>query len=100
MALNTAIIFLKSEKRRSFIKNDEIENLMMAVDHHDDVEEQKFSKMYSAIQQLNKIDKALIFYYLEDYSGKEIAANMGITEVNARVKLGRAKDKLKQLIQN
>ncbi len=54
--------------------------------------------MYKAIQQLNEIDKALIFYYLQDYSGKEIAENMGITEVNARVKLNRAKEKLKQLI--
>ena len=54
--------------------------------------------MYDAINQLNAIDKALIFYYLEDFSGKEIASQLGITEVNARVKLNRAKEKLKELI--
>ena len=42
--------------------------------------------------------KALIFYYLENYSGKQIAEQMGISEVNARVKMNRAKEKLKQLI--
>ncbi|MBC7556507.1 MAG: sigma-70 region 4 domain-containing protein, partial [Chryseobacterium sp.] len=48
--------------------------------------------------QLNNIDKALIFYYLENFSGKEIAAETGITEVNVRVKLNRAKTKLKELL--
>lgn len=98
VALNTAIIFLKSEKKRSFIKNDEVENFKIVTDDYDDGQEKKLAKMYKAIQQLTEIDKALIFYYLQDYSGKEIAENMGITEVNARVKLNRAKEKLKQLI--
>ena len=98
VALNTSIIFLKSEKKRSFIKNDEIENFKIVADDYDDDEEKKLARMYSAIQQLNEIDKALIFYYLEDFSGKEIADNMGISEGNARVKLNRAKEKLKQLI--
>ena len=98
VALNTAIIFLKSEKKRSFIKNDEVEDIKIIADDDDDEKEKKLTKMYKAIQQLNEIDKALIFYYLQDYSGKEIAENMGITEVNARVKLNRAKEKLKQLI--
>ena len=98
VALNTAIIFLKSEKRRGFIKNEEVENFKIVTDDYDDEQDKKLLKMYKAIQQLNEIDKALIFYYLQNYSGKEIAENMGITEVNARVKLNRAKEKLKQLI--
>lgn len=98
IALNTAIIFLKSEKKKSFIQNSEIENLKIKNDDYNDEEEQKLKKMYDAIHQLNAIDKALIFYYLEDYSGKEIALQLGISEVNARVKLNRAKEKLKQLV--
>ena len=98
VALNTAIVFLKSEKKRNFIKNDEVDKFKIAADDYDDDQEMKLAKMYKAIQQLNEIDKALIFYYLQDYSGKEIAENMGITEVNARVKLNRAKEKLKQFI--
>ena len=98
IALNTAILFLKSEKRRSFIQNNEVNNFKINQDEYDDEDEQKLKKMYEAINQLNAIDKALIFYYLENYSGKQIAEQMGISEVNARVKMNRAKEKLKQLI--
>ena len=98
IALNTAIIFLKSEKRRSFIQNDEVENFKITQNDYNEEEELKLKKMYDAINQLNAIDKALIFYYLENFSGREIASQLGITEVNARVKLNRAKEKLKELI--
>ena len=95
IALNTAIIFLKSEKRRSFIQNDEVENFKITQNDYNEEEELKLKKMYDAINQLNAIYKALIFYNLEDFSGREIASQLGITEVNARVKLNRAKEKLK-----
>lgn len=99
IALNTAIVFLKSEKRRSFVKSDEqVENYKTILDDYNEEEEYKLKQMYDAIHQLNSIDKALIFYYLENYSGKEIAENMGISEGNARVKLNRAKEKLRELI--
>lgn len=98
IALNTAIIFLKSEKKRSFIQNDEVENFKITQNDYNVEEELKLKKMYDAINQLNAIDKALIFYYLENFSGREIASQLGITEVNARVKLNRAKEKLKELI--
>ena len=100
IALNTAILFLKSEKRRSFIKNKEVNDFKINQDEYDNEDELKLKKMYEAINQLNAIDKALIFYYLENYSGKQIAEQMGISEVNARVKMNRAKEKLKQLINN
>nr|WP_260255247.1 sigma-70 family RNA polymerase sigma factor [Epilithonimonas hominis] len=98
MALNTAIIFLKSEKRRSFIQIDDVSLYKLKEDDYNLEDEQNLKLMYECIQKLNPIDKALIFYYLEDFSGKEIAEQMGISEGNARVKLNRAKDKLKELI--
>lgn len=98
IALNTAIVFLKSEKKRSFIQNGNLDNFKIKSDDYNEEEEQKLKKMYEAINQLNAIDKALIFYYLEDFSGKEIALQLGISEGNARVKLNRAKDKLKEII--
>ncbi|MNY69115.1 Sigma-70, region 4 [compost metagenome] len=47
---------------------------------------------------LNPVEKALIFLFLEGQSHKEIGNNLGITEVNARVKLNRTKDKLQEII--
>ncbi|KQS92889.1 RNA polymerase sigma factor [Chryseobacterium sp. Leaf394] len=100
IALNTAIVFLKSEKKRSFIGNEDFSNYKIIQDEYDLENEEKLSKMYKAISQLNAIDKAFIFYYLEDFSGKQIADQMGISEGNVRVKMNRAKNKLKEILSN
>lgn len=98
IALNTAIIFLKSEKKRSFIAHQDVSNYIVLQEEYDFHKEERLTKMYKAIYQLNPIDKAFIFYYLEDFSGKEIAEEMGISEGNARVKMNRAKNKLKDIL--
>ena len=98
IALNTAIVFLKSEKKRSFINNEDFTEYKIIEDDYDVEKEEKLSAMYKAINQLNPIDKAFIFYYLEDFSGKEIADQMGISEGNVRVKMNRAKSKLKDIL--
>ncbi len=98
IALNTAIIFLKSEKKRSFISNEDFSGYKIMQDDYDYGKEEKLAQMYEAIRQLNSIDKAFIFYYLEDFSGKEIAEQMGISEGNARVRMNRAKNKLKDIL--
>lgn len=99
IALNTAIIFLKYEKKRSFLQKTETEYLKVETEEYSGEKDIKIEKLYNAIHQLNAIDKALIFYYLENYSGKEMAEQLGISEVNCRVKLNRAKEKLKQMVQ-
>ena len=47
---------------------------------------------------VNDIEKALIFMYLEDKDYTEIAETLGISEVNARVKMNRIKGKLKKIL--
>ncbi|MFS4473345.1 RNA polymerase sigma factor [Chryseobacterium sp. T20] len=98
ISLNTAIIFLKTEKRRSFITHEDFSNQIIVQEDYDDRKEERLTEMYKAIHQLNSIDKAFIFYYLEDFSGKQIAEQMGISEGNARVKMNRAKNKLKDIL--
>ncbi|SDL68829.1 RNA polymerase sigma factor [Chryseobacterium taihuense] len=98
IALNTAIMFLRYEKRRSFITNDDFSDYRIKNEEYDDEKEENLLKMYSAINKLNPIDKAFIFYYLENFSGKQIAEQMGISEGNVRVKMNRAKNKLKELL--
>ncbi|WP_160137607.1 RNA polymerase sigma factor [Chryseobacterium sp. c4a] len=98
IALNTAIIFLKKEKRRNFIINENLSNHFIPQEDYNDEKEERMKEMYKAIHLLNPIDKAFIFYYLEDISGKQIANQMGISEGNARVKMNRAKNKLKDIL--
>lgn len=97
VALNTAILYLKKDKSKLTDYNAIPENIAQEDDRTQEKENQ-LSHFYKALQKLDKIEKAIMFYHLENYSHKEIATNLGITEVNARVKLNRAKDKLKILI--
>ncbi|MNJ97141.1 ECF RNA polymerase sigma factor SigW [compost metagenome] len=97
VALNTAIVYFKKQKR----KEDAYATIAQEIEVPTDDAETKeiqLAHFYKALQQLDKIEKALMFYFLEDYSHKEIGENLGISEGNARVKLNRAKNKLKELI--
>ena len=97
VAINTAIVFLKREKRK--VDKYELATDNIREDESDtDEKEIKLQHFYKALQQLDKIDKAVIFYQLEGYSHREIGLNLGISEGNARVKLNRAKEKLKEII--
>jgi RNA polymerase sigma-70 factor (ECF subfamily) len=98
VALNTAIsLYRKSTKQ---IKTQDINDFSYKIKstEYDDTEELQLKALYKAIHKLNDIDKALIFLYLEDKPYKEISEALGITEVNARVKMNRAKEKLKNIL--
>lgn len=98
VALNTAISLYRKSTRT--LKTQDISDVAFKIksEDYDDTEEQQLKSLYSAIRNLNDIDKALIFLYLEDKSFKEIAETLGISSVNARVKMTRAKDKLKNIL--
>ena len=99
VAVNTAIVFLKKEKRK--VDKYEIASENVKEEEGDSqIKENQIEHFYKAVQKLEKIDKAIIFYQLEGFSHKEIGENLGISEGNARVKLNRAKEKLKEIIKN
>lgn len=98
VALNTAIsLYRKSTKR---IKTQDISEFTYKIksQDYDDTQELQLKALYKAVHQLNDIEKALIFLYLEDKPYKEISVALGITSVNARVKMNRAKEKLKNIL--
>jgi len=98
VALNTAIVFFKKLKRRpdseALSANLEVVEEISAASE----KEEQLAVFYKAIQQLNKVEKALIYLYMEDLPYDEIAENLGITPVNVRVKINRLKNKLKRII--
>lgn len=99
VAVNTAIVFLKKEKRKVDKYKIPSENVKEE-ENDSQIKESQLDHFYKAVQKLEKIDKAIIFYQLEGFSHKEIGENLGISEGNARVKLKRAKEKLKEIIKN
>jgi RNA polymerase sigma-70 factor (ECF subfamily) len=98
VALNTAISLYRKSTRT--IKTQDISDVSYKISStdYDDTEEVQLKSLYKAIQKLNDIDKALIFLYLENKPYKEISETLGISSVNARVKMNRAKEKLKTIL--
>lgn len=97
VALNTALVFFKKEKRKMSVTDTIPEHIAME-ENVTATKELQLTHFYRAVQKLERLEKALVFLHLENYSHKEIGENLGISEGNARIKLSRAKDKLKELI--
>jgi RNA polymerase sigma factor (sigma-70 family) len=97
VAINTAILYLKKEKKR-LDKHSILPEMDIGEETEPNPKESQLEHFYQAVQQLSPIEKALIFYYMEGLTYREIGINMGITEGNARVKLNRIKEKITQIV--
>ncbi|MBT8272130.1 MAG: sigma-70 family RNA polymerase sigma factor [Flavobacteriaceae bacterium] len=98
VGLNTAITLYRKNKRRvSTQEFGEIEYKIKS-EEYDNTEEQQLKLLYNAVKELNDIEKAIVFLYLEDKSYREISETLGISEVNARVKMNRIKTKLRTIL--
>ncbi len=98
VALNTAITLYRKSKKR--VRTQDYDSVIFKIkaDEYDDTQERQLKLMYNAVKQLGDIEKALVFLYLEDKNYTEIAETLGITEVNARVKMNRVKNKLRTIL--
>lgn len=98
VALNTAItLYRKSSKSIHTIEFETSRHFVLQEEYNYQ-EEENLKLLYKAVYQLSDIEKALVFMYLEDKDYNEISETLGISEVNARVKMNRIKTKLKQII--
>lgn len=97
VAINTAITYFKKDKRRSdrytYEQSEEPESEL-----YDNRKDRQLEIFYNAVQQLNPIEKALIFYFMEGLSHRDTGVQLGISEGNVRVKLNRTKEKLQNII--
>jgi RNA polymerase sigma-70 factor, ECF subfamily len=98
VALNTAITLYRKNTRTIKTTDYEKHQFFISQEDYNTDEEDQIKLMYQAVYQLNDIEKALVFMYLEDKDYAEISETLGITEVNARVKMNRIKGKLKKIL--
>ena len=98
IGLNTAITLYRKSKRS--IVTQDFDSVLHRIKstYYDNTEEEQLKLMYKAIHTLSDIDKALIFLYLEEKNYKEISETIGISEVNARVKMNRIKTRLRTIL--
>ncbi len=104
IAINTCLGYLRSEKRRKKVFDDQSAIDPETVrDPADDEErnrgEEEVQRLYDCVMRLEPVNRALISLYLEDVSTREMADILGISEGNVRVKLHRVKSSLKTLME-
>ena len=98
VALNTAITLFR--KKTKSPQTDELMDFHYKDFVEDDDEKQmQISLLYKVIKMLPQVERAIVMMYLDDLPYRDIAENLGITEVNARVKMNRLKKTLKELMQ-
>lgn len=100
VAINTAITGLRKEK--NFIHSYEPGTLPTQISDVNQyaAKEEQLLQLYTAIEQLNEIEKAIVMLYLEEKSYEEMEEIVGINSGNLRVKMTRIKEKLRQLTNN
>ncbi|MDE3254233.1 MAG: RNA polymerase sigma factor [Bacteroidota bacterium] len=99
VAMNVAIYQLKIGKRK--IRSVPLEEDLIAIQvMDDDGYEEKWQLLKSKINQLNLLEKGILFLYLENRSYGEIAQIIGISASNVGTRLSRIKEKLREQIQN
>lgn len=106
IAFNTAVANFRKYERKSklFVNRFEIdEGLQPTVQPFEDADQkaanqQQVNSLQRAIQQLSKVERAIIMLYLEAHSYNEIATIMGISTSLVGVKINRIKSKLKKTI--
>lgn len=99
VGLNTAITLIRKKKRNLPTSSIDSQTYFdLKANEVDEAQEEQLRVLYAAIKKLNDVERALVLLYLEDMSYKEISSTMGITEVNARVKMSRIRVKLKELM--
>lgn len=93
ISLNTAISYQRYEKKHvSLLDINMFDEQLAETESDKDVEQ-----LYSLIEQLNDVEKAMVYLYLEKKSHEEISKIIGITVSNVGTRLQRIKQKLKIL---
>lgn len=100
VSINTAITALRKNNRVT-IKPEFYDSVIKEVNetNHEEFNE-NINHLYTAIDKLSEVEKAIILLYLEEKSYHEIGEIIGISKNNVGVKLSRIKEKLKITLKN
>jgi RNA polymerase sigma factor (sigma-70 family) len=98
VGLNTAITLYRKNKRVIRGEDYSVLSELKADEEYDNTKDLQINWLYEKIEYFTEIEKALILLYLEDKKYTEIGETLGISEVNARVKISRLKRKLKVML--
>lgn len=84
--------FLRFHKRHSYIPFEEVENSVMITDGLDFDSKETIAYIWNLDP---KLKSAIILYYIEGYSVKEVAGILSISETAVKKRLQRGREKMK-----
>ena len=101
VTVNTCLDHLRAARRRNCLIEERLPEDTRVFDiatfEPDQALEDDVRHLHECIRRLPPLEKTLISLYLEDVDTREMAAILGISEGNVRVKLHRTKKRLKDL---
>lgn len=96
IALNTALVHLKSKKRKGHKTS--LDGIVLVDENYDPILEERLKTLYTSIKTLGEVDKGIIFLFLEGKKYEEIADITGISASNVGTRMARIKEKLNKKI--
>lgn len=96
ISLNTAISYQRNEKRRKTALL-ELNSFNL---HFEEVADSIVDDLYYLINQLDDLEKSIIYLYLERKKHEEISQIVGLSVSNVGTKIQRIKQKLKNIKDN
>lgn len=96
VAINTAITKIRKDSK--YVFTNDLPDLPYTEASTDIEQNLNYQNLLKALQKLNEIDRSMMLLYMEDYSYDDIAGIMGISVSNVGVKIHRAKNQLKKLL--
>lgn len=97
VAVNSALMALRSSKPK--IETVSLDFGLLEVSTEiDDAQKENLQALYSLINRLEDIEKAVILLWLDEYSYDEIADTLGLKRNTVAVKIHRIKEKLSKQI--
>ena len=93
MAVNSALMAIRSLKPR--IETIPMDFSILDISSEiDDMQKENLQQLYSLINRLEEIEKAIILLWLDEYSYDEIADTLGLKRNTVAIKIHRIKNKL------
>ena len=99
ITVNTALQFISKDKRLNATKKSYSSQDLSIEDSNKISEQNEIDILNKSILQLPLIDMIIISLVLEEVPSKEIAKIIGLTDSNVRVRIHRAKNALKNIIE-
>ncbi len=96
VALNTGLQYYHRNERLPLTQE---LTPQMAERYVDEDDSRQLDRMYELIHRLDDEEQKLVYLYIDNVSGKEMAEVLGISEGNVRIKMFRVKEKLKRMAQ-